>query len=161
MHIRRLLAAALVAAALPISAAAQPGRVPRPQPPQVERPNDEEKLKELVREWADAVVHNDFRKLERIQANEFKGASEGRNFDKQTLRQALASGVMKVAGWTIEDVNVKLTGNTAVVTGKSTLTNAVFMGDDFSGEYEWSDRFVKQRDGSWRAVSSQSKRVKK
>jgi len=58
-------------------------------------------------------------------------------------------------------VKVEVRGNSAVVTGKSTLTNAVFMGDDYSGEYEWTDRFVKQRDGTWRAVSSQSRRVKK
>ena len=68
---------------------------------------------------------------------------------------------MKVAAWTMEDVKVSVKGNSAVVTGKSTLTTATYMGQDFSGEYEWTDRFVRQRDGGWRAVSSQSKRVKK
>ena len=123
--------------------------------------NDEEALKELVRQWADAAVHGDVQTLDRIQADNFSGSSEGRNFNKRTLRAALRSGAMKVAAWTIEDVKVEVRGNSAVVTGKSKLTNAVYMGQDFSGEYEWTDRFVRQRDGSWRAVSSQSKRVKK
>jgi ketosteroid isomerase-like protein len=114
-----------------------------------------------VREWADAAVHGDVQTLDRIQADNFDGSSEGRKFSKRELRTALRSGLMKVASWTVEDVKVSVKGNSAVVTGKSTLTNAVFMGDDYSGDYEWTDRFVRQQDGRWRAVSSHSKRVKK
>jgi ketosteroid isomerase-like protein len=77
------------------------------------------------------------------------------------LREALKSGMLKVASWTIEDVKVSVRGNAAVVTGKSVLTNATYMGQDFSGEYEWTDHFVRQKGGGWRAVSSQSRRVKK
>ena len=162
MDIRRSLAAALLAAAVATLALGQ-GRVPRlgAQHPPEQRPGDEKRLEQLVREWADAVVHRDLQKLERIQADGFKGSSEGKDFDRRMLREALTSGLMKVAAWTTEDVKVKVTGNTAVVTGKSKLTNAVYMGLDYSGEYEWTDRFVKQRDGGWRAVSSHSKRVKK
>jgi ketosteroid isomerase-like protein len=164
MYIRRILAAALLAAAAVTTFAAWQTRPPRPdvrRPPVQRQENDEEALKELVRQWADAAVHADVQTLDRIQADNFSGSSEGRNFGKRMLREALRSGVMKVASWTIEDVKVEVRGSSAVVTGKSTLTNAVFMGDDYSGEYEWTNRFVKQKDGTWRAVSSQSKRVKK
>jgi len=160
MDIRRLLAAALLAAAFPVLAPAQ-GRAPAVRRPPAQQQDDEERLKELAREWADAVVHADLQRLDRIHADNFSGRTEGRSFNKQELRAALRSGLMKVAAWTIEDVKVEVKGNSAVVTGKSTLTNAVFMGDDYSGEYEWTDRFVRQKDGTWRAVSSQSKRVKK
>ena len=122
---------------------------------------EEESLKNLVREWADAVVHRDLQKLDRIQANNFQGSAGGKNFDKRMLREALNSGIMRVAGWTVEDMDIKITGNTAVVTGESTLTNAVFMGQDYSGEYEWTNRFVRQKDGTWRAVASHAKLIKK
>ncbi|HEV3469718.1 MAG TPA: nuclear transport factor 2 family protein [Pyrinomonadaceae bacterium] len=122
---------------------------------------EEEALKNLVREWADAAVHADLAKLDRIQADNFQGSAAGKDFDKRMLREALRSGALKVAAWTVEDMDVKITGNTAVVTGKSTLTNAVFMGTDYSGEYEWTDRFVRQRDGTWRAVTSHAKLIKK
>ena len=161
MDIRRLLAAALLAALLLPALAPAQRRVPPVQRPPAQQQGDEERLKELVREWADAVVHADLQKLDRIHADNFSGRAEERGFNKQELRAALRSGLMKVAAWTIEDVKVEVRGSSAVVTGKSTLTNAVFMGDDYSGEYEWTDRFVKQKDGTWRAVSSQSKRVKK
>lgn len=122
---------------------------------------DEEVLNELVREWANAVVHRDFAKLDKIQGDDFKGSAQGKNFDKKMLREALQSRMMEVAAWTIEDVKVRVTGNTALVTGRSTLTNAKFMNQDFSGEYEWTDRFVRQKDGAWRAVSSHAKLIKK
>jgi ketosteroid isomerase-like protein len=162
MYIRRILAAALLAAAAVTTFAAWQTR-PRPdvqRPPVQRQGNDEEALKQLVRQWADAAVHADVQTLDRIQADNFSGSSEGRNFGKRMLREALRSGVMKVAAWTIEDVKVSIKGNSAVVTGKSTLTNAVFMGDDYSGEFEWTNRFVKQPNGEWRAVTSHSKRVK-
>jgi ketosteroid isomerase-like protein len=158
MQMRRILAAALLASAFSAPAFGQ-----KVEPPQRRmRPAaDEERLNQLVREWADAAVHGDVQKLDAIQADDFKGAAEGKGFDKRMLREALRSGTLKVAAWTIEDVKVSVKGNAAVVTGKSTLTNATFMGQDFSGEYEWTDRFVRQRDGAWRAVTSHSRRVKK
>ena len=122
--------------------------------------DDEAALTQLVREWADAVVHGDIRKLEQIEGENFRGASEGKSFSKRLLHESLRSGAMKVAGWTIDDVKVSVRGNAATVTGRSKLTKATYMGKDFSGEYEWTDHFVKQKDGSWRAVSSQSRRVK-
>lgn len=123
--------------------------------------NDEAVLTELVREWANAVVHGDLNKLDQIQASSFKGNAQGIGFDKRMLRAALQSKQMEIAAWSIDDVKVKITGNTAVVSGRSTLTNAKYKGQDFSGDWEWTDRFVKQKDGTWRAVSSQAKRVKK
>src|SRR5215208_5197763 len=157
MNLRRIFAAALLTAVASTLVLGQRGAArPRVQPA-----GDEEALGRLVREWADAVVHGDLQRLDAIQADDFKGASEGKGFDKRALREALRSGLMKVAAWTMEDVKVSVKGNSAVVTGKSTLTNATYMGQDFSGEYEWTDRFVRQKNGNWRAVSSQSKRVKK
>lgn len=122
--------------------------------------NDEEALKKLVHEWAMCTVQGNAQDLEKLMADNFRGNAEGISFDKRMLLEALRSGHMKVADWTMEDVKVSVKGNSASATGRSTLTNAKYMGKDFSGKWVWTDRFVKQRDGSWRAVSSQSKRIK-
>jgi ketosteroid isomerase-like protein len=158
MRTRRILAAMLPVFAI---AALALGQRVAPQRPRVQAVADEARLGQLVREWADAAVHGDLQKLDAIQADDFKGSTEGKSFDKRMLREALKSGAMKIAAWTIEDVKVSVRGGSAVVTGKSRLTNATYMGQDFSGDYEWTDHFVRQRDGNWRAVSSQSRRVKK
>lgn len=122
--------------------------------------NDEEALKQLIKEWADAAVHADLAKLEKFADDSFRGSAEGISFNKRVLLTAIRSGQMKVARWDCDDVKVNVRGNAAGVTGRCTLSNATYMGKDFSGRWDFTDRFVKQRDGSWRAVSSQSKRIK-
>ncbi|HVS82140.1 MAG TPA: nuclear transport factor 2 family protein [Pyrinomonadaceae bacterium] len=122
--------------------------------------NDEEALKKLVHDWAMCTVQGDSANLEKFMDDNFRGNAEGISFNKKMLLAALKSGQMKVGAWTIDDAKVSVRGNSASVTGRSTLSNATYMGKDFSGQWDWTDRFVKQRDGSWRAVSSQSKRLK-
>jgi len=124
--------------------------------------NDEAVLKQLIKEWADAVVHADQQKLDRFADDNFSGSAEGISFNKKMLAAAIRSGNMKVAAWDCnkDDMRVNVRGNAALVTGGCTLSNATYMGKDFSGGWAFTDRFVKQRDGSWRAVSSQSKRIK-
>lgn len=123
--------------------------------------NDEARLKKLVDEWSDAAKRGDINTLERIQASTFKGNAQGIQFNNRMLRSALQSREMSIEGWNNNDVTVVFKGNTATVNGRSTLTNAKYKGMDFSGEWQWTDRFVKQKDGSWRAVSSQARRIKK
>lgn len=122
--------------------------------------NDEAALKTLVHDWAMCTVQADMANLEKFMDDTFRGNAEGISFNKKMLLAALKSGQMKVGAWTIDDAKVSVRGNSASVTGRSTLTNATYMGKDFSGQWDFTDRFVKQRDGSWRAVSSQSKRIK-
>src|SRR5687767_13375680 len=98
MYIKRILAAALLGAAAVTTFAAWQTR-PRPdvrRPPAQRQESDEETLKQLVRQWADAAVHADLQTLDRIQADNFSGSSDGRNFGKRMLREALRSGAMKV-----------------------------------------------------------------
>ena len=122
--------------------------------------NDEEALKKLVHEWAMCTVQGNLQDLEKIMADNFGGDAEGIRFNKKMLLEAIRSGQMKVGDWTLDEVRVSIKGNSASATGRSTLTNATYMNKDFSGNWVWTDRFVKQRDGSWRAVSSQSRRIK-
>ncbi len=122
--------------------------------------NDEAALKELIKKAADAVVHADLQKLEKFLADNFTSRADGISRNKEILLAELKSGRLKVAGWTNDDVRVSIRGNAAVLTGRSTLTNAIWWGKDFSGNWDWTDRFVKQRDGNWRVVSSVSKRIK-
>jgi ketosteroid isomerase-like protein len=124
--------------------------------------NDEAALKQLVKAWADAAVQADQQKLDRFADDKFSGNAEGMSFNKKMLAAAIRSGQMKVAAWDCNKDNMKVNvrGNAAVVTGRCTLSNATYMGKDFSGDWDFTDRFVKQRDGSWRAVSSQAKRIK-
>lgn len=58
--------------------------------------NDEEALKQLVKDWADAAVHADLANLEKFADSNFRGSAEGISFNKPMLLAALRSGRMKV-----------------------------------------------------------------
>ena len=121
---------------------------------------DEELLKQLVRDWANAVVKRDAGALERILADEFQGDSDGLKTTKTIQVAALKSGLASAEGWSVEDLQVVTDGSTAEVKGRSTLTKCIYNGQDYSGVWEWTDRFVKQKDGSWKAVSLKAHRIK-
>jgi hypothetical protein len=152
---RNLLFAMMIIASLTIISGGSPASA---QPRSTS--GDEEALRKLIEEWAMCTVQGNAQDLEKIMADNFDGKTEGKSFKKRELLDALTSGRMKVGGWTVTDVKVSIKGNSASATGRSQLTDATYMGKNFSGNWVWTDRFVKQRDGTWRAVSSQSRRVK-
>jgi len=53
----------------------------------------------------------------------------------------------------IDEMKVRVYGDTAVVTGQSTV-KGIFKTQDISGKYRWTDVFVK-RDGKWQIVNAQ------
>ena len=53
----------------------------------------------------------------------------------------------------IDEMKVRVYGDTAVVTGQSTV-KGMFKTQDISGKYRWTDVFVK-RDGKWQIVNAQ------
>jgi len=114
---------------------------------------DEEALKQVVQELTEAIAQGDLEKLDRLQADEFKGEGAGLSLSKKVLHDAIRSGDAKVSSWTVDNLEVTVRGSSAVVTGRCKLTGATYRGRDYSGSYHWTGRFVKQKDGSWRAVS--------
>jgi len=114
---------------------------------------DQEAVRQVVQELTEAVVQGDIEKLDRLQADEFKGEGGGLNLSKKVLHNALRSGDAKVSSWTVDNLQVTVRGSSAVATGRCKLTGASYRGKDYSGSYRWTGRFVKQKDGGWRAVS--------
>jgi hypothetical protein len=57
----------------------------------------------------------------------------------------------------IEEMKVRIFGNTALVSGTE-IEKSQYKGKDSSGKYIWTDLFV-LRNGRWQAVSSQSTKL--
>ena len=114
-----------------------------------DRSKDEAALKQLVQDLAEAVAQGDTEKLNRLQTDDFKGTGDGLSLSKSVLHSALRSGDAKVSSWTVEGLKVTVRGNSATVTGLCHLTGATYKGKDYSGDYRWTGRFVKQTGGSW------------
>jgi ketosteroid isomerase-like protein len=122
------------------------------------QPTAEQKIRNLEQEWADAVVHQKTNVIDRIQANEFRFTDpSGQVWTKVRALDFIASGRLKIESFDMSDVDVRLYGNTAVVTLKVVWTGSAG-GADISGPQRMTDVFV-ERDGRWQCVISQSTRI--
>ena len=119
-----------------------------------------DELKQIENDWVDASKTKNAEKLGDILADSWVGLGwDGKRTDK-----AKALAEMKTPGNSLDTIemgpmNVRVFGNSAVVTGSDT-EKSMENGKDTSGKYVWTDVFVKQN-GKWRAVASQSTKVPK
>ncbi|MGA3284554.1 MAG: nuclear transport factor 2 family protein [Verrucomicrobiota bacterium] len=119
----------------------------------------EQALAHLEQEWADAVKHRDASTIDRIQAEEYMFTDPaGRTWTKTRALDTIKAGDLVIDSFELSDVQVKIYGNTAVVTFAITW-NGSFRGTDISGPQRMTDIFVK-RAGHWQCVASQATRIR-
>lgn len=71
---------------------------------------------------------------------------------EQVLRDAFQSGILKVRSAKLDEINVRLFGNTAVATGQS-VSEGLYAGTPFGATLRFTDVFVKRK-RHWQAVAS-------
>lgn len=114
----------------------------------------EQTLIQLERDWAKALGKNDQAALDRIVAPDWMVTSaDGRLLTKAQNDAEQKSGTLKYTAFAADDFRVRVFGETAIVTGRSTVQGTQ-NGRDISGEQRFTDVFVR-RDGRWQAVSTQ------
>ena len=96
---------------------------------------DEQALVKIQHDWAEARLKRDNSFPKRIEADDFTVVW----FDGTIVN--------------IDDLKVRLFGDTAIVVGQGSI-KAHTKTQDLSGQYLWTDMFVKMR-GEWKAVASQ------
>jgi len=114
----------------------------------------EQQIKDLEKQWADAVLKHDAVALDRILADDIVEVDP--TGQVQTKAQDLAdlkSGELKLESLSPGDMKVRVFGNVAVVNGPYTV-KGTYKGKDISGEGRFTDVFVK-RQGRWQCVSTQ------
>jgi len=113
----------------------------------------EQTIRRLDDERIQAQVHADAATLDRIYADDFIGV--GPSGTVRTKPQVLAdftSGDLKFQSITTEEVQVRVYGNTAVETGRSTMTGQD-KGKDVPRDTRFTRVWVKQQ-GRWRLVAN-------
>lgn len=119
----------------------------------------EELLMQMERDWLNGFVKGDPAIIERIEAADFTYTdAQGKTTDRAQDVSDVKTGNFKPASAEVDQMTVRVFGNTAIVTGRSTLKGARYQGKDISGQYRFTDVFVK-RGGRWQAVASQSTRI--
>jgi ketosteroid isomerase-like protein len=115
-------------------------------------------LKQLEQDGLDSYREGDAEKMSKILADDFVGRwGDGSTQTKEEQLKAIRTGQEKHSENQLVECNVRIYGDTAVVTGIQT-EKSVLEGRDGSGTYSYTDVFVK-RDGRWQVVASETKRV--
>jgi len=113
----------------------------------------EQAIRRLDNERIQAQVHADATALDRIYADDFIGVGpSGTVRTKPQVISDFTSGDLKFQSITTEEVQVRVYGNTAVETGRSTMTGQD-KGKDVPRDTRFTRVWVKQR-GRWRLVAN-------
>ncbi len=118
-----------------------------------------EEIRQLERDWTDAMKAGDADKLGQLLADDWSSLGfDGKRTTKTQYLGDIKSGASKVESVELGPMDVKFIGAVAVVQGSDTEKSST-KGKDTSGKWVWMDVFVK-RNGKWQAVRSQAAMVK-
>jgi ketosteroid isomerase-like protein len=115
----------------------------------------EQELTALEHIWKQAVVAGDAATLQRLYADEFTSIDqEGAVWNKAEDIGIDTNGWFRLDSYRLEDMNVRVYGDLAVVTGRNTM-KGTFLGRAVMSQVRFTDVFVK-RDGRWQCVTTQA-----
>ena len=119
-----------------------------------------EVVKKLELEWLESYVKRDTDFLERHVSDDYTSIDpHGTVVDKKGEILSVKSGGLAITEMKPNEMKVRTYGDAAVITGRSTI-KAKVSGQDASGEYRFTDVWVKRGD-RWQAVASQLTRIAK
>jgi ketosteroid isomerase-like protein len=120
--------------------------------------NTEEAVRQLHSEIVQAQLKSDTVALDRLWADDHIFTNPLGVVQTKAQRLAeMKSGGRTIESFSIADVQVRVYGNTAVVTSRATLKGQR-QGQDISGQFRGIDVYVKKQ-GSWQVVAAQATRI--
>ena len=120
----------------------------------------QQEIKKLEEERNQAILKGDFAVIERMTSDDYTFVTlRGEMRTKAEIVSGFKSGSFKYQSRTISDLNVRVYGDAAVVTGKS-IQKGSENGKDYSGDY-WFTRVYTKQDGRWVTVALQTTPIQK
>jgi ketosteroid isomerase-like protein len=113
----------------------------------------EVQLTKMENDWADSYVKRDPSFVQKITTDDFMFVGPDGNIVNKADYVKGVTGDTTFTAFKITSLKVRVYGDTAVVIGIATIT-AKTKGEDESGDYSFTDVFVKQKD-EWKAASGQ------
>ena len=115
----------------------------------------EEQIKSIEEERNRAILSGDAATLDRMTAEDYTFITlRGELRTKAEIVKGFQSGAFKYESRTISELKVRVYGDTAVVTGRSTQKGEE-NGKDYSGDYRFTRVYVKDT-GHWITVALQT-----
>jgi len=115
-------------------------------------------IEALEQQWREAIISHNVGEMDHLLADDYIGISA--NGTVETKAQALAqskAGTVQIKSLDLNDLKVRVYGDTAVVTSRAALegTNGQ---SDISGNYRYT-RVYNKRLGQWKIVSFEASRI--
>jgi len=120
----------------------------------------EQELMQLEKESAAAAVKGDTTFLDRHTAANYVGTDPvGGVGDRATMMAGAKAGDPKFEALDLDEMSVRMAGTeAAVVTGRATVKGKLKSGMDISGQYRFTDVWVKQ-EGRWQLMTWQATKI--
>ena len=116
------------------------------------------KLAAQAQAWDNAIVRKDRRAIEANMAEDFRQIDAAGNVEgKRSFVDDIVSDDLRIDPYTVEDFDVRLYGDVALLSGRTRMTGS-FQGKRFASHYRYIDVYVR-RDGEWKIVSVQISRI--
>lgn len=114
-----------------------------------------DEIKALEEQRNRAILSGDAATLERMTSDDYTFITlRGELRTKAEIVKGFQSGSFKYDSRTISDLNIRVYGHSAIVTGRS-IQKGVENGKDYSGDYRFTRVYIKQR-GRWITVALQT-----
>jgi ketosteroid isomerase-like protein len=108
--------------------------------------------------WDAAIVRKDRAAIEANLAEEFRQIDGYGNVeDRKTFVEGLMSADLEIDPYGVEEFEVRLYGDVALVTGRTRMTGR-FRGEPFTSHYRFTDAYAR-RDGGWKVVQVQITKI--
>ena len=132
----------------------------KPAPQEKAGAGVEEEIQKLEQQRNQAILHGDSAALDRMASDDYTFINtRGALLTKTPVLEGFKSGAIKFETRQLSDLNVRVHGNAAVVTG-SLSQKWTENGKDTSGEYRFTRVYVKER-GRWVSAALQETAVAK
>lgn len=119
-----------------------------------------EEIRYLEEERNQAILHGDAAALERMTSDDYTFVTlRGEMLTKAAIVQNFRSGAAKYQSREISDLNIRVYGKSAVVTGRA-IQKGAENGKDYSGDY-WFTRVYVNQGGRWITVALQTTLIQK
>ena len=121
-----------------------------------EEMNDEDSLRRLYEDMYAAMVAKDKSALQRVHDDSFVLVHmTGMRQDKETYIRSVMNGTLNYFSAVTEDLDIRIAGDTATMTGKSRVTAAVFGG----GKHTWRLQLffqAKKTETGWKLTKAEA-----
>ena len=108
--------------------------------------------------WDKAIVRKDRAAIEANMAEDFRQIDAAGNVEtKRSFVDDIVSPDLRIDPYTVEDFDVRVYGDVALLSGRTRMTGA-YQGKPFTSHYRYIDIYVR-RDGEWKIVSVQISRM--